>query len=117
MNNKYSGLPLALLCYISSLVYSSKQVTEIQNRHTWIDITSLILGALVLLALFIYLCWLCKKICTPLYKAITIRISIISTIVLIFWNTDLSRLIIFVITCLYICTLTIIHKRSHSVLQ
>ena len=112
MNSKrLTLLPVTLLCYISSTIYFFKQLKELKDNHTCVNTVSLITQAFVLLILIIYLLYLCKEKTYPtVYRLLTVFISIFSIILLTVCNTDVTRLIIFTLTCVYVCILIIVRK-------
>ena len=112
MNSKHVVLlPITLLCYISSAIYFFKQLKELKDDNTCINIASLTIQAFVLLILIIYLLYLCKEKTYPtVYRLLTVFISIFSIILLTVCNTDVTRLIIFSLTCVYVCILIIVRK-------
>ena len=104
-------LPITLLCYISSAIYFFKQLKDLKDDNTCINTVSLTIQAFVLLILLIYLLYLCKEKTYPtVYRLVTVFMSIVSIILLTVCNTDVTRLIIFSLTCVYVCILIIVHK-------
>lgn len=112
MNSKHVVLlPITLLCYISSAIYFFKQLKDLKDDNTCINTVSLTIQAFVLLILLIYLLYLCKEKTYPtVYRLVTVFMSIVSIILLTVCNTDVTRLIIFSLTCVYVCILIIVRK-------